>query len=243
MYLKVAGAEVDDGNDKDGSHWHNNTPHWIQPCAPHHGLSVRRGDDKLTTLIICPALLQECTVSFSLLYKLWLARYSLYAPPRFTQHCARVCAVINNCGSFDWQNRRQTLCRHANLPLRSQHLKEADRAKSRCGCGCVSVNARYVLGECRGFVEKTNATCVSRRFSYVWVYLWVCVRICVNMHVFVFSSTVCMCGTERLWQKLQHELKTKGNILICSSHTLYCEWWSHDDTVKTAVHINSFSTH
>lgn len=134
-----------------------------------------------------------------------------------------MCAVINNCGSFDWQNRRQTLCRHANFLLRSQHLRGTDWAKSLCRCGCVSVNARYVLGECRAFVEKVNSTCTFTRILCVWVYIYVRLSICVNMHVFVLSMAVCMCDTERLWQKLQHELKTKGNILNCSSHTLYCE--------------------
>lgn len=114
-YLTAGGTAVNDGNNKDGSDRHNNTPHWTQPWRPHGDRRVFSQPGsvyKATTVIICadspethcalkPAAQHTCS--------------SFHVPTRFPCVCVCVFAGISNCGSFDWQNRRQTSSGHANL--------------------------------------------------------------------------------------------------------------------------------
>lgn len=102
------------------------------------------GGDRLTRLIICPALLQN-TPKLSVSLSLAVCFKNSGHAPLSTSHrdlhtrVSWVRAIINNCWSFDLQNRRQTWSGHANLHW-GHSIRKTQVELSECVCVCLSVN-------------------------------------------------------------------------------------------------------
>lgn len=109
-YLTVAGAEVDEGNNKDGSDWQNNTPErrphrghraFCQPRRCHTSKKDYPGNSSWKcnkTLANSPS-----------------AGFLFLSHPEDLPACVWVRAMINNWSGFDLQRRKQTWSRHANV--------------------------------------------------------------------------------------------------------------------------------
>lgn len=208
----MADAEVNDGNDKDGSDWHGNAPYWTQPCKPHHDPQRR----------------WSAPTSVPLSAEKPGAPSSSFYPPQDLQLCAWSACRDKQLRIIWLAKERVNIIWTCKISPQISTLERRDGAK------WVWVGVNLTVNYCENaeiWQKKTNTPC-----KFIHILCFLCIMLSYKA-----ICALCECATQILWPKLQLLMKHRFCCVfyeICGKsmliNTLVRMWWMFSTKISMA---------